>query len=221
GEAGRRDGDVQREARHLPDLLRRARSRDLLPQGLARLLPHARLRARSERLHELPRRQPGDRPLLDARQADGRRPRAGSGHVASVPPGPGRRQDPHRTLHTSREMKRSIAWLALAAAVVLSARTIVYALAPWHTITLERLQHEAGGPHLAVVLAIAVGGAALCPAAALWVAAVAVRERLTLEERQLVEVPRLHPARLALRAVAFFAATSVAFSLLESYLHWR
>src|SRR5262249_607332 len=65
------------------------------------------------------------------------------------------------------------------------------------------------------------GGAALCSAAALWVAAVAVRERLTLEERQLVEVPRLHPARLALRAVAFFAATSVAFSLLESYLHWR
>ena len=49
-------------------VLRRARPRDLLPQGLARLLPHPRLRARRERLHErrsaarrssAPRRSPG------------------------------------------------------------------------------------------------------------------------------------------------------------------
>jgi hypothetical protein len=118
-------------------------------------------------------------------------------------------------------MKRAAVWVVLAAAVLLGARATVYALAPWQTITLQHLQHQAGGPHLAVVLAIAVGGAALLSAAGLWVAAVAVRERLTLEARELVEVPRLQPLRLALRAVAFFAVTCVAFSLLESYLHWR
>jgi hypothetical protein len=118
-------------------------------------------------------------------------------------------------------VKRAAVWAVLAAFVVLASRTIVYALAPWQTIALERLQNEAGGPHLAVVLAIAVGGAALLAAASLWVAAVAVRERVSLEARELVEVPRLRPARLALRAAAFFAATCVAFSLVESYLHWR
>ena len=118
-------------------------------------------------------------------------------------------------------MKRASVWIVLAGAVLLVARAIVYALAPWQTITLEHLQHQAGGPHLAVVLAIALGGAALLSASGLWVAAVAVRERLTLEARELVEVPRLRPALIALRALAFFAVTCVAFSLLESYLHWR
>jgi hypothetical protein len=36
-----------------------------------------------------------------------------------------------------------------------------------------------------------------------------------------VAAPRLSPARLGLRAVLFFAATSVAFAYFESYLHWR
>ena len=38
-------------------VVRRARARDLLPQGLARLLPHAHLRAGCERLHEHARRR--------------------------------------------------------------------------------------------------------------------------------------------------------------------
>ena len=79
-------------------VVRRARARDLLPEGLARLLPHARLRARRVRLHELPRRDEGDRQLVDARKADRRRARPGrrargvssfsarsDGHVLTAP----------------------------------------------------------------------------------------------------------------------------------------
>jgi hypothetical protein len=112
-------------------------------------------------------------------------------------------------------------WLVLGAAAVLATRAIVYALAPWQTLAVLQLEHEAGGPHLAVVLGVSVAVAALLAAAVLWLAVVAVRERLALEPGGLVGAPRLSPARLGLRAVLFFAATSVAFAYFESYLHWR
>jgi hypothetical protein len=52
-------------------------------------------------------------------------------------------------------------------------------------------------------------------------AALGVRERLLLAPEPVVDAPRLRPGRLVLRALGLFAATSLAFSLLESYLHWR
>jgi hypothetical protein len=125
---------------------------------------------------------------------------------------------------------RAALWALLGAAVVLAARAIVYALAPWQTLAVFRLQREAGGPHLAAVLGVSVavaavvavvGAGAVVAAAVLWLAVVAVRERLALEPRGLVARPRLSPLRLALRALSFFAATSLAFALVESYLHWR
>jgi hypothetical protein len=112
-------------------------------------------------------------------------------------------------------------WLVLGAAAVLAARAIVYALAPWQTVAVLRLEHEAGGPHLAAVLAVSVALAALLAAAVLWLAVVAVRERLALEPGGLVAAPRLPLLRLGTRAVLFFSATSVAFAYFESYLHWR
>jgi hypothetical protein len=116
---------------------------------------------------------------------------------------------------------RAAVWGALAASCVLVARAIVYALAPWQTLAVLRLEHEAGGPHLATVLAVSVAVAGVLAAAVLWLAVVAVRERLALEQRALVTPPRLPLLRLALRAALFFAATSIAFGLFESYLHWR
>lgn len=118
-------------------------------------------------------------------------------------------------------MIRAGIWLVLGAATVLAARAIVYALAPWQTVAVLRLEHEAGGPHLAAVLAVSVGLAALLAAAVLWLAVVAVRERLALEPGGLVTAPRLSLLRLGTRAVFFFAATGVAFAYFESYLHWR
>lgn len=118
-------------------------------------------------------------------------------------------------------MIRAAIWSVLAACVVLAARAIVYALAPWQTLAVLRLEHEAGGPQLATVLVVSVAVAGLLAAAVLWLAVVAVRERLALEQRALVERPRLSPLRLAVRSALFFAATSLAFAFFESYLHWR
>src|SRR5439155_3071614 len=95
------------------------------------------------------------------------------------------------------------------------------ALAPWQTLAVLRLEHQAGGPQLATVLVVSVAIAAVLAAAVLWLAVVAVRERLALEQRALVARPRLSLPRLALRGVLFFAATSLAFAFVESYLHWR
>ena len=52
--------DAGREAGDVHAVVRRARARDLLPPGIARLLPHARLRARRLRLRERPRHGEGD-----------------------------------------------------------------------------------------------------------------------------------------------------------------
>ena len=118
-------------------------------------------------------------------------------------------------------MIRAAVWAVLAACVVVAARAIVYALAPWQTLAVLRLEHQAGGPQLATVLVVSVAIAAVLAAAVLWLAVVAVRERLALEQRALVARPRLSLPRLVLRGVLFFIAASVAFALLESYLHWR
>jgi hypothetical protein len=112
-------------------------------------------------------------------------------------------------------------WALLAALVVLGARAVVYALAPSQSVLLEQLAHREGGPRLAVVLTAAVLAAALMAGAVLWLAVVAVRERLELEGRPLVAVPRLRPWRLAARAALLFAVSSFGFAMLESYLHWR
>jgi hypothetical protein len=116
---------------------------------------------------------------------------------------------------------RAVVWGVLGACVVLATRTVVYALAPWQTLAVLQLEHKAGGPHLAVVLAVSVAAAGLIAAAVLWLAVVAVRERLALERRAVIAPPRLPLLRLAIRGVLFFAATSLAFAFLESYLHWR
>ena len=118
-------------------------------------------------------------------------------------------------------MTRLAVWAVLGACVVLATRAVVYALAPWQTIAVLQLEHKAGGPHLALVLAVSVAVAGVIAAAVLWLAVVAVRERLALEPRTVVAAPRLSPLRLAVRGVLFFAATSLAFAFVESYLHWR
>jgi hypothetical protein len=118
-------------------------------------------------------------------------------------------------------MTRALVWAVLGACVVLATRAIVYARAPWQTLAVLRLEHKAGGPHLAAVLAVSVAVAGVIAASVLWLAVVAVRERLALERRAVVAPPRLSPIRLVLRGVLFFAATSLAFAFFESYLHWR
>jgi uncharacterized protein YcnI len=115
----------------------------------------------------------------------------------------------------------TLAWLATGALVVLAARTLAYALEPGPSLTTLELERPAGGPRLVVVTLVALGLGLAVAAAVVWLAALAVRERRLLERAPLVEEPRLRLARLPLRALALWAASSLAFALLESYLHWR
>jgi hypothetical protein len=117
-------------------------------------------------------------------------------------------------------LARPAMWVLTTVLVVLAARTIVYALAP-QSVLLAALAHDEVGPDLTVPLVVGTLSAAVTSAAVMWLAATAVRERLLIEGRRLVAVPQLRPRRLAGRAVALFLATSFAFAMLESYIHWR
>jgi hypothetical protein len=115
---------------------------------------------------------------------------------------------------------RPIGWTAIGTLVVLTARTLSYALAP-PTILGGRLEAGAGGPHFVTLALVSIALAAGAAAGALGLASLAVRERLLLAPDPVVAPPRLHPLRMALRFVALAVATSLAFALFESYLHWR
>jgi hypothetical protein len=108
-----------------------------------------------------------------------------------------------------------------AALVVLAARAIAYALVPRSTLLSVALEHSAGGPRLPVVTGVALGCAVLAAAAVVGFAALAVGERLALERAPVISPPRIRPWRLARRSACLLAATTAAFALLESYLHWR
>ena len=118
-------------------------------------------------------------------------------------------------------IRRAAIWTLLGAAVVLATRTIVYALAPSQSQLVAALEHESGSPQLIGVVIGVMVLAAVLGVAVLWLAVVAVRERLALERHELVDAPRVRPLRLAARALALFLTASFAFAMLESYLHWR
>jgi hypothetical protein len=115
---------------------------------------------------------------------------------------------------------RYAVWTLLTAAVVLATRAIVYALAPTQTLIVAKLEHKSTSQATVVLAGIGLLAAALGTGVA-WLAVVAVRERLALEPRELIDPPRLRITRLAARTVALFGAASLVFGLLESYVHWR
>ena len=110
------------------------------------------------------------------------------------------------------------AWSTAAALVVLCARSLAYALSP--SPLAAHFQNKAGGPGLPLVALISLALALALASAIVWLAALGVRERRLLERRP-VGAPPLRLVRLALRGLVLFIATSTAFALLESYLHWR
>jgi hypothetical protein len=112
-------------------------------------------------------------------------------------------------------------WTLIAAAVVLATRVVVYAFAPSELQLAVQFEQKAGGPHLADALVSVSLFATGLAAALLWLAVVAVRERVELEGKRLVAAPRVPFGRLALRLPALFLVTSFSFAMLESYIHWR
>lgn len=115
---------------------------------------------------------------------------------------------------------RAAIWAVVGILVVLATRTIVYALAP-QSVLLAALARDQVGPNVTVPLLVGALASLAIAAAVIWLAALAVRERLLLEGRTLVSPPRLRLPLLAARAVVLFAGTSLAFAMLESTIHWR
>jgi hypothetical protein len=113
---------------------------------------------------------------------------------------------------------RGLLWLGPVALLVLAARWLTYALAPPSPLS-SRFEASAGGPPLVVVAVVSLGLAAAVSTAAVWLAAVGVRERQRLQPQR--ELPRIRLRRLPLRAVALSIAGSLGFALLESCVHWR
>jgi hypothetical protein len=116
-------------------------------------------------------------------------------------------------------MRRTLAWSAAAALVVLGARSIVYALSP--SPLAAQLSRQAGGPGLPAITVVALVLAVGVSAAVVWLAALGVRERRLLETRPVIADPQLRVALLPTRALALWLVTMPAFALLEAYIHWR
>jgi hypothetical protein len=112
---------------------------------------------------------------------------------------------------------RLLLWPAVVGLLVLTARWLAYALAP--SPLANRFEDSAGGPRLVVVTLVSLGLAALGSTLVVWLAALGVRERRRLHPERVP--PTLRLRRLGLRAVSLYAASSLAFALFESYLHWR
>jgi hypothetical protein len=118
-------------------------------------------------------------------------------------------------------LARLVCWSLTVAAIVLTARTLCYALVPDPDPLATQLAAKTGGPGL---VAIALGSLGLGVALAIGciaVAALALKERMVLEPLVLVRRPSLHPSRLALRAVSLWLSSCACFALFESYLHMR
>jgi hypothetical protein len=110
-------------------------------------------------------------------------------------------------------------WAGACALVVLASRTLAYQLAPRPTLVGLRLEQAVGGPRLVVVAVAALAGALLLGTAAVWLSALAVRERHLLVGGPAPEPIR--PLRVLASAVGLFVASALVFDALESYLHWR
>jgi len=116
---------------------------------------------------------------------------------------------------------RVAVWTAITGAVVLTTRTIVYAVAPSQGQILAELEHETGSPQLAEALAVIAVIAGVVAVVVLWLAVLAVRERLALERHELVVTPRIRPLVLVARSLCLFVVASFTFAMMESYIHWR
>jgi hypothetical protein len=113
---------------------------------------------------------------------------------------------------------RRLLWLPAVALLVLSTRCLCYALAP-PSLLSGRLEASAGGPRLIVVTLVSLGLGSLVSVLTVWLAALGVRERARLRPERVA--PKLRLRRAVLRFVLLYVASSLAFALGESYLHWR
>jgi hypothetical protein len=115
---------------------------------------------------------------------------------------------------------RTIAgWLAVLALIELSARALVYALAP---TPAPHLSGQLGGPRFALVTLIALGLACVLAAAIVALASMGARERWRLApDRYHQPPPRLPAGRVLRRAGGLWIGGMLLFAAVESWIHLR
>ena len=198
-------------------VLRRAGARDLLPRGLARLLPLAHLRQRPG-LHRGLRLSCHDRPQHEARAHGAGRAAAGDGHVATVPPGLPRGQADHGPVYAESAMRRSehvAGFLLGLVLVVLGGRAIAYAATP------TPLAAQLGGPRLPVItfVALAAGRRDLARRALARCARRARAARARARRRARLPGSRLRASARTRRCSR--GGSLLGFAALETWLHSR
>ena len=114
--------------------------------------------------------------------------------------------------------RRLLPTVALASLVVLTTRALVYALEP--SPLAQELGSATPGPRPLLVGVVVLGLALAGSAAVLWLAALGVRERHALALRPGPR-PLLRVRRAVAHAALTFVVSSLAFALVESYVHWR
>src|SRR5258708_31903311 len=116
---------------------------------------------------------------------------------------------------------RWIGWVALVAVVDLIARSFAYALATSRDPVRAQLEGAFGGPKLVVLSLVAAGGAILASAGVLALADMGVRERWALaDEGTRGPRPRIALRPVLVRASVVWVVGMLAFTLVESYIHW-
>jgi hypothetical protein len=117
-------------------------------------------------------------------------------------------------------LRRASTWAGACLLIVLATRWLAYELSPAPTALAAQLQGVTAPPEPLIVAAVAVGLAFVLSALGVWLASMGVRERQRLAPRFAAPAP-ISPVRVALHAVALFAASALLFDGLESYIHYR
>jgi len=118
-------------------------------------------------------------------------------------------------------LARLAGWSLTVAAIVLTARTLCYALVPRPDPLAAQLAAKTGGPGLVAIALGSLGLGAALAIGCIAIAALALKERIALEPLVLVRRPSLHPSRLALHGVSLWLSSCACFALFESSLHMR
>jgi uncharacterized protein YcnI len=121
---------------------------------------------------------------------------------------------------TAKRTVHACGWLGVTAAVALLARATVYSFAPRGTPLSARLAAATGGPSLTIEL-VACALALALSVAMLGTAVVAVAERRQVEPLAMSTSPGVCPWRVAWHTLVLLVASSIVFTLIESYVHWR
>ena len=114
----------------------------------------------------------------------------------------------------------SAVWACVATLVVLSARVLVYALAPAPTVVGARLEYATGGPRPLILALVVIAIAVALSTALVSLVALGVSERQRLEPRAAAPHP-ISGRRLVRNGTLLWLVCMTGFTLLESVLHWR